>query len=191
MKIFSRLYVLMMRWAIHPYAPRYLAIVAFSESSFFPIPPDVMLIPMSLAKPMKSLQYASLATFFSTLGGIAGYAIGLFTLKWLLPWVESSIYQEQYYIAVSWFQQWGVWVIILAGFSPIPYKIFTVTAGLLSMPFLPFVLASAIGRGGRFYLVAMLLRYLGGKIEPIIYKFIDLLGWVVLFLLIVAYLYYR
>ena len=190
MKLFSWLYGLMLNWAGHRYASRYLAAVSFAESSFFPIPPDVMLVPMSLARPHNALRYASIATVFSIFGGIFGYALGIFAAHWLMPLLMSSGYKEHYLLAVSWFQHWGVWVVIIAGFSPIPYKIFTITAGLLYMPLLPFVVASFIGRGGRFFLVAGLLYIAGHKIEPVIRKSIDWVGWSVLLLLIVAYLCY-
>ncbi|MCC5793086.1 MAG: DedA family protein [Legionellaceae bacterium] len=191
MKIFSWLYALMLQWARHQYAPRYLAFVSFIESFFFPIPPDVMLVPMSLAKPQQALNFAGLATIFSVLGGIFGYLLGLFALQWLLPLIMASHYKVYYLQAVDWFGIWGVWVIMIAAVAPIPYKIFTITAGMLTMPFLPFVLASTIGRGLRFYLVAVLLHYQGARIEKLLAKCIDWIGWILVVILVLLYLYYH
>lgn len=191
MKLFARLYAQMMVWAKHPYAKNYLAAVSFAESSFFPIPPDVMLIPMSLAKPQQALRYAWLTTLFSLLGGILGYLLGAFAMHWVEPWLLQSSYEERYLIVRGWFDHWGLWIILIAGFSPIPYKLFTVTAGALSMPFIPFVIASILGRGGRFFLVAGLIARFGDAIEPLVRKYVDWLGWIALLMIIMAYWYFR
>ena len=167
MKLFSRLYVLVMQWARHKHAPWYLSITAFIESVFWPIPVDVMLATMALAKPHKAWHYATLATVFSVLGALFGYALGY--ALWdpvVLPLVESVGYQDKIEIARNWFEQWGIWVIFIASFTPIPYKVFTVTAGLLQMALLPFIITSLIGRGMRFFLVAGLMRWDTGTRPP-------------------------
>lgn len=166
-----------MRWSEHPHAVYYLGGLSFAESSFFPIPPDVMLAPMSVAAPKRALWFALVTTVASVLGGVFGYFIGWFAFDALEPWLQSSHYWEKYLTARGWFEEWGIWVVFIAGFSPIPYKLFTVTAGVLSLALVPFVIASFIGRGGRFFLVAALLSWFGPKVEPAIKKHVEWIGW--------------
>lgn len=154
-----------MVWARHPYAPFYLAALSFAESSFFPIPPDVMLAPMCLARRDRAWFLAALTALASVLGGVLGYAIGFYAFSWIEPYIHEFGYGEAYNQSVAWFQEWGFWAVLVAGFSPIPYKVFTITAGALSMSFLPFTLASFIGRGSRFFLVAGLMRAGGPRME--------------------------
>lgn len=177
MKLFSILYNKVIDWAKHPKAPWYLGSLSFAESSFFPIPPDVMLIPMVMATPSKWSWFATLTTLTSVLGGIFGYAIGFFTFETLEPLIIQWGYGAKLAIAEGWFSEWGIWVIFAAGFSPIPYKIFTVTAGALSMVLIPFIVASIIGRGARFFIVSALLAWAGPKMEPVILRYIEWLGW--------------
>lgn len=189
MKIFQTCYDLALKWAKHRFAQYYLALLSFAESMFFPIPPDVMLAPMSLSQPDKAWRFALITTMASVIGGIAGYALGYFAFDvWLKPLIESAGYAHKLEIAINWFHQYGVWVIFLAGFSPIPYKIFTISAGFLNMAFFPFLIASAIGRGARFYLVAGLMRWGGAKMEAQLRQYIEILGWGVVLLAIAAYL---
>ena len=192
MALFTHLYDAALRWARHRHAPRYLAGLSFAESSFFPIPPDVMLMPMSLAKPERAMWFATLTTLASVLGGIAGYAIGYVALEWVAPLIEEGgRWAAAYSKASDWFHQWGFWAVLLAGFSPIPYKVFTISAGALAMAFLPFVLASAIGRGARFFLVAWLLAWGGPAMETRLRGYVETLGWVLVVAGIVAYLAVR
>ena len=188
MKLFSNIYKKVIEYSRHKYAERYLGALSFAESSFFPIPPDVMLIPMSLAEPSKWFRFASITTITSVLGGIAGYFLGVWAIDWLQPMIAEWGYTEKFEQVTSLFKEWGVWAVLVAGFSPIPYKIFTITAGLLSMAFLPFVIASAVGRGLRFYLVAGLVAKVGPKMEPLIKKYIEWLGWLVVVLLVIIIL---
>ena len=187
MKLFSALYDRAMQWAGHRRAPWYLAALGFAEASFFPIPPDVMLAPMALARPGAAWRYALLTTAASTCGGIFGYLIGEFALRVVKPWLTLVGYWPYYLRAEDWFRQWGVWAILLAAFSPIPYKVFTIAAGAASMPFVPFVLASAIGRGSRFFLVAGLMRWGGEPMERILRDYIDRLGWALVLVLLIIY----
>lgn len=177
MKIFSLLYERAMRWARHRHAPWYLGCMSFAESSFFPIPPDVMLAPMSLANPSKALWYALLTTLASVAGGLFGYLIGATAFDVIEPMLRESRYWDNYQVAVSWFEQWGFWAVFVAGFSPIPYKVFTIAAGALSMALLPFTIASFIGRGARFFLVAGLMAWGGARMEKVLHQYIDRLGW--------------
>ncbi len=178
MKLFSALYEKTMRWSKHPHAPKYLSAMSFAESSFFPIPPDVMLMPMSLATPQKAFYFAWLTTLFSVLGGVLGYVIGYWAMDLLLPVIESIGYGDKMQRVEAFFAEYGVWIIFMAGFSPVPYKLFTITAGASSMALLPFIIASFIGRGARFFLVAGIMKWGGQKMEATIRKWVDWLGWV-------------
>lgn len=189
MGLFTRLYDSCLRWARHRHAPYYLTGLSFAESSFFPIPPDVMLMPMSLAQPRRAMYFASITTLASVVGGIAGYAIGYFALDWVAPLIEEGgRWSAAYNKASTWFTDWGFWAVLIAGFSPIPYKVFTISAGALSMAFIPFVIASAIGRGGRFFLVAGLLAWGGPAMEARIRVYVERIGWALVGLGVIAYI---
>jgi membrane protein YqaA with SNARE-associated domain len=183
MPVFSALYDKTMTWSRHPKAPWALAGVSFAESSFFLIPPDVMLMPMSLAQPHRALFFATLTTLMSVLGGILGYFIGLWALDWVLPLLEGR-YAAYYQQARDWFTGWGFWAVLIAGFSPVPYKVFTIAAGAMHMAFLPFVLASCIGRGARFYLVALLMAWGGAGLEHKLRQWIDWIGWLLVAIIV-------
>ena len=191
MKIFSSLYARAMRWARHPHAPWYLGGLSFAESSFFPIPPDVMLAPMSLAQPRRAVWFATLTTLASVLGGMFGYLIGVFAFELVQPWLEQGRYAATFTLAKQWFDEWGFLAIFAAGFSPIPYKVFTITAGVVSMAFLPFVLASFVGRGLRFYLVAVLMSWGGEAMEQRLHRWVDWLGWLTVAALLIIFIIYR
>lgn len=191
MKLFSSLYNRVMNWSRHRHAPRYLAGLSFAESSFFPIPPDVMLAPMSMSQPQRAWYFAGLTTVSSVAGGILGYLIGLYFFDVLQPYLHQWGYWPKYLQARAWFDDWGFWAILIAGFSPIPYKLFTITAGVIAMPFLPFVIASFIGRGSRFYIVSGLMRWGGARMEEKLRKYVDWLGWLMVILIIVAYFLLR
>ncbi len=180
-----------MTWAIHRHAPWYLAGLSFAESSFFPIPPDVMLAPMALAKRQAAWFYAALTTLASVVGGMFGYLIGVFAFESIEPLLHRWGYWPTYEEAKTWFEHWGIWAILIAGFSPIPYKIFTIAAGALAMPFLPFVAASAVGRGARFFLVAGLMWWGGAGMEKILRAYVDRLGWLLVFIIIAVYFFLR
>lgn len=190
MKIFSPLYERAMRWSRHPHAPRYLVGMSFAESSFFPVPPDVMLAPMSLANPRRAWHFALLTTLASVAGGLFGYLLGYFALDAILPWIEQSRYWPAYERAVAWFGEWGFWAVFVAGFSPIPYKVFTIAAGALSMALFPFVLASLVGRGLRFFLVAGLMAWGGARMETLLHRYVDRLGWATVLLFALWLLWY-
>lgn len=191
MKLFSPLYRRAMAWSRHPRAPWYLGGLSFAESSFFPVPPDVMLAPMCLAQPQRAWRLALLATLTSVAGGLFGFAIGHFAIDAILPRLQEGSYWPAYQTAVAWFERWGFWAVFIAGFSPIPYKVFTIAAGAVSMPLLPFALASLVGRGARFFLVAGLMAWGGTKMEAALHRYVDRLGWAVLALLALALLAYQ
>tara|TARA_B100000614_G_C14523505_1_gene483618 strand:- start:795 stop:1379 length:585 start_codon:yes stop_codon:yes gene_type:complete len=184
MKFFSSLYIQVMTLARHKHAPRYLSIISFLESSLFPVPPDVMLAPMCIAKPKKAVFFATLTTLASVVGGALGYFIGKFAFDLIEPSLVNSSYYNDYELTLKWFEEWGFLAILIAGFSPIPYKIFTISAGVVSMAFLPFIVASFLGRGLRFYLVAFLMAWGGEKLEMQIKSWIDRLGWFILLIVV-------
>lgn len=188
MKLFSAIYDWTLKWAEHKFAPRILALLTFAESVFFPIPPDVLLAPMVLAKPEKAWKLASLTTISSIAGGVVGYILGFMMFEpWIQPIILELGYQARFDIAINWFKEWGVWVVFIAGFSPIPYKLFTVSAGFLHMAFIPFLIASAIGRGMRFFIVAGLIYWGGKTMEKKLRQWVDVIGWGLVALIIIVY----
>lgn len=188
MSPFTWLYERVLRWAAHRRAPWLLGIISFSESSFFPIPPDVMLAPMSMAQPNRAMRFALITTVASVAGGMMGYFIGALALELVMPIIVDVGYEPAYDTAQRWFTDWGFWVVLVAGFSPIPYKVFTIAAGAMAVMLLPFVLASLIGRGARFFLVAGLLAWGGPRLEPWLRRYMERIGWLSVLLLIVAVL---
>ncbi len=193
MRLFGHLYDRVLSWAKHPHAERYLGGMSFAESSFFPIPPDVMLAPMCLADRAKAWRYATITTLTSLAGGIAGYAIGLFLFEAIEPWLHSMGYWPNYLRGKEWFDSWGVWAVFVAGFSPIPYKIFSISAGVAVLNFPGFVLASLIGRGARFFLVAGFVVAGGERMETMVRTYIERIGWgvVVLAVAIGGYVWFQ
>ncbi|KAA9132483.1 DedA family protein [Marinihelvus fidelis] len=175
--MFRPLYDKVLSWSAHRHAPAYLGALSFAESSFFPVPPDVMLGPMCLARPQRAWYYATLCTLASVAGGIAGYLVGRLAFEAIEGWLMASSWAPAFERAVSAFDTWGFWYVLLAGFSPIPYKVFTISAGMLQMPVLPFVLGSIVGRGGRFFLVAGLIRLGGEKLAVRLRDWVDWIGW--------------
>lgn len=191
MRIFSPLYDRVLAWSRHPRAPWYLGGLSFAESSFFPIPPDVMLAPMSMAKPQQAWWFAALTTITSVLGGLLGWLIGYFAFELIAPLVqEGGHYAEPFSAAQVWFDEWGVWAIFIAGFSPIPYKIFTISAGVLHMALIPFLIASFVGRGTRFFLVAALMSWGGERMEKALRTYVDRIGWIMVLLVLVVVVLY-
>jgi len=190
-RLFSRLLEHVLRWSRHPHAQWYLGGLSFAESSFFPIPPDVMLAPMVLASRERAWRYALLTTVMSVIGGLAGFLIGALGIDWVMPWLVKFGYIEPFEHAQAWFVTWGFWAILAAGFSPIPYKIFTIAAGAMSMALLPFTLASAVGRGARFFLVAALIYWGGETFERNLRRYVDVLGWAVVVIIVVAIIVLR
>ncbi|MEM7210123.1 MAG: YqaA family protein [Pseudomonadota bacterium] len=187
--MFESMYDKILLWAQHRFAVRFLAIFSFIESIFFPIPTDVMLIPIVLRAPTRAFYLAAVTTVASVAGGLVGYLLGAYGFEMLEPVLHQIGYWDRYQRVIEWFDTWGFWVVFIAGFSPLPYKLFTVGAGALNLAFLPFVIASLIGRGARFYLVAKVVAVFGPKVEPTVRKYIEWLGWgcVILLLALIAY----
>ena len=177
-------------WLGSPTSEKYLFAVTFLESIFLPLIPDVLLAPMCACRPRRAMYLAALTTLASTLGGVVGYAPGFWVFDWLLEWNDSAAWLESYEQAKSLFQEWGGWIIVVAGFSPIPYKVFTVTAGAFAQPLTVFVMASLLGRGLRFFLVAWLAGRWGMVVLTRARPWIERFAWVLLVVLLVLLVAY-
>ena len=183
-----RLYDWMMGLARDGRAAQALFWVSFIESSFFPIPPDVMLVPMVIANRVKAWWYATVATIGSVIGGVAGYAIGYFFFEQIgRPILEFYGKSESFGEFTSWFNEWGVWILIIKGMTPFPYKVLTITAGVTHMPLIEFMAASVVARAMRFYLVAGLLYFFGEPIREFIEKRLTLVTTVFVVLLVAGF----
>ena len=192
MKIFRNLYEWTLAKSSHKKAPWFLSIISFSESSFFPIPPDIILIPMVLAKKTKAFFYASICTISSVLGGVLGYFIGLILFNSIgiilinLYHLNDSINEFKNY-----YNLYGPWIVVIAGFTPFPFKVITIASGLFQLNFIIFILCSFLSRGARFYLVAGLLYLYGGKIRIFIDRYFNFLTILFLVLLIGSILFIK
>jgi membrane protein YqaA with SNARE-associated domain len=175
--MFKRLYDWTIGLAESPRAPQALAAVSFSESSFFPVPPDVMLVPMTMARPDKAWHYATICTIASVLGGILGYAIGALLYDTVGAWlIKLYGYGDKMEAFRALYQQHGHWIILIKGFTPIPFKLITIASGLAGYDFLMFVMLSAITRAARFFLVAGVMNRYGGPIRRFIEANLTLVG---------------
>jgi membrane protein YqaA with SNARE-associated domain len=160
--------------------------MSMAESVFFPIPPDVMLAPMVLAQRDRAWRLATLTTVASVLGGLIGYLIGYLALEAIFPLIERIGYDTKYLAAVEAFGAYGIWFVIVAGFTPIPFKIITIAGGALGMALPGFVLGSLIGRGARFFLVAAIIWAGGERAAEHLRDWVDLIGWTVIVIAAVA-----
>jgi membrane protein YqaA with SNARE-associated domain len=174
----------MLSWAATPYAPVALFVFAFWESSFFPIPPDPLLIAMAVARPELAPLYAALCTVASVMGAALGYAIGE---RGGRPVVERLFNQKKIRAAESLYQRYDVWAVGAAAFTPIPYKVFTITAGIAHLRFWPFLGISFLGRGGRFFLVGALIYFFGPSIQTLIDQYFELLTISFIVLLVLGF----
>jgi membrane protein YqaA with SNARE-associated domain len=179
-----KLYDWVLRLAASRHATAALAVVSFAESSFFPVPPDVMLAPMVFAKPQKAYQYAAVCTVASVLGAMLGYAIGYY----LTPIGELILritgHADGMDVMKAWYDKYGVWVILAKGLTPIPFKLVTIASGVLHYAFGPFLIACTVTRGARFFVVAALIKKFGPQIQPVIEKRLALFA--VLFVVILV-----
>ena len=169
----------------------WLALISFAEASFFPIPPDILLLPLCLGNLKKAFSFALICSVASVLGGLAGYAIGAFAWDGLAPSFFEYVpgfTKEKFDRIQEWYAEWGWPLVFLAGFSPIPYKIFTIASGVLGMALVPFILASAVSRSARFFLVAALVSKFGEPMKEKIDKHFNLLALVFGLLLVGGFL---
>lgn len=187
MKIFRRLYDWVLHWADTPYGQPALFLLALAEASFFPVPPDVLLIALCLSKPRCSYRFALLCLAGSTLGGIVGYSIGLGAwglLNHVFYAYVPGFTPELFSRVQSLFSDYGFWTVFTAGFTPIPYKIITVGAGVFQINFLIFILASILSRGARFFMVGFLIHLYGEPVKVFIDRYFNLLSILFVLLLI-------
>ncbi len=204
MKIFSYLYEVCIQLAKHPRAPLFLCINSFIESIFWPIPPDVMLAPMCLARPQRALHYALLTVITSVLGAVCGYYLGYFIydpyIADLIAWLN---YTDAMQTVRSWYvMEYGILMIFVGAFTPVPYKVIAVTSGVVAAESMAstgsvgminifnFVLVSIVGRGLRFFLEAGLIKWGGARMEKALRRYIDRIGWACI-ILVVIYIVYK
>jgi membrane protein YqaA with SNARE-associated domain len=187
-----KLYDWVLHWANTPYAVPALYLLAFAESSFFPVPPDVLLITLALSIPARAFRYAAICTIGSVIGGVVGYGIGLYGYEALgKPIVEFYHGQEVMDSIKLQYDQFGFVGILIAAITPIPYKIFTIASGVFTFDFKLFVLSSIIGRSTRFFIVAALIWKFGPPIRTFIDKYFNLLTFVFFALLILGFMLLR
>jgi len=180
-----RLYEWTLDIAAHRHARWGLGIVSFIESSVFPIPPDVVLIPMVLSHRANAWLYATICTVASVLGGAFGYAVGYFLFDTIGTYILNLYgYQTAFTGFAEQYNEWGIWIVLIGGFTPFPYKVITIASGVTHLNFAVFMLASLISRGARFYLVAGLLYWFGPPIRSFIDKYFGILSFVFMALLI-------
>ncbi|HOA75452.1 MAG TPA: YqaA family protein [Phycisphaerae bacterium] len=183
-----RLYDWVLSWAESRHSGWALFIMSFAESSFFPIPPDVLLMPLVLGSRRKWFRFALMCSLASVLGGIAGYIIGLTVWESIHETVYSmhipGINAENFDKAGTWYAKYDIWLVAAAGFTPLPYKVITISAGMFKINFLTFVIASALSRAARFFLVAALMGLIGPTVKPFIDKYFNLLCILFMVLLI-------
>lgn len=183
--LLKRLYDVCMEWIQTPYGLVALFVIAFVESSFFPIPPDVFLIALCIAASRKWFKYAAICAVGSVLGGAFGYGLGLWFMDSVgLRIMEFYGFQEKYQIIQNLYQKYDVWAVGAAGFTPLPYKVFTLTAGAFKIDFTRFMLVSLVARSARFFLVAAIIRKFGEPIRVYIDRYFGILTVVFMVLLI-------
>jgi membrane protein YqaA with SNARE-associated domain len=188
MKLLKTLYNWVLHWAHTPYGTPALFGISFAESSFFPVPPDVLQIALSISRPKRSFFYASVSSVASVLGGMAGYAIGVYLMS-LIGWPILRFYglEAQYDQVKILFQKYDAWAIAIAGFTPIPYKLFTIASGAFSIHFGVFVIASLLSRSARFFLAGLLIYFFGESIKGFIDRYFNLLTLIFFALLILGF----
>ena len=186
MNLLKSLYNWTLKKAEHKYSSWILSIVSFSESSFFPIPPDVLLIPMIIAKKTKAWTYALICTLSSVLGGVAGYAIGFFLFNSIgILIVEFYHLSNSFNTFENYYKEYGILIVLGAGFTPFPFKFITIASGVFSLNIFLFILTAFIARGLRFYLLTSLLFIFGEKIKILIDKYFNILA-VLFFILLLG-----
>lgn len=184
-----RLYDWVLSWADTKYGLPALMVLSFTESSFFPIPPDILLIALALSAPSRAFRYAAWCTLASVLGGLFGYFLGYALWTALEPYLINNVFSQENFDAVTAkYNEYGVLAVFIAAFTPIPYKVFTVAAGVAKLNLLGFTGASILGRGGRFFLVALVIRLAGPRAKKWIDEYFNLATVVGTLLLIGGFL---
>ncbi|HEX6939597.1 MAG TPA: YqaA family protein [Longimicrobiales bacterium] len=188
---FRRLYDWVLSWAETRYGPAALGVLAFAESSFFPIPPDPLLMALALGAPRRALWFATICSSASVAGGVAGYAIGwglwsaldTFFFRYVPGFSPETFEQVR-----ALYDRWDFWAIFVAGFTPIPYKVFTISAGVFAISVPVFIVASVVSRSARFFLLAGLIYFFGPGIQGFIDRYFDRLVWLFFALLVGGFL---
>lgn len=193
MKLFGPLYERTLIWARHRHAPALLTGLSFAEAVVFPVPPEVMLAPMALSQPRRAFWFATLSLLGSLAGAVLGYALGHYAYELVKPlfaalgWIDKIDAQVGYLREVAAQSPWkAFWILVLAGFTPIPLKVFTWAAGIVGVPFLPFMASMAVGRGKRVFLIALAIRLGGVRAEAALRRYIEPIGWAAMALLAAA-----
>lgn len=194
MKVFAPLYERALRWSRHRNAPAMLGVLSFVEAVFFPVMPEVMLAPMALSRPQRAFRYATISLACSLAGALVGYALGHYAYELVKPafaslgWAQHVDEQVAYLRAIAIESPWkAFWILVLAGFAPIPLKFFTWASGIVGVPLLPFMASMFIGRGKRVYLLALAIRIGGPRAEAALRRWIEPVGWIALLLLVAIF----
>jgi membrane protein YqaA with SNARE-associated domain len=194
LKVFAPLYERALRWAQHRNAPVLLGVLSFVEAVFFPVMPEVMLAPMALSRPQRAFRYATISLACSLAGALVGYALGHYAYELVKPafaslgWAQHVDEQVTYLRGIAIESPWkAFWILVLAGFAPIPLKFFTWASGIVGVPLLPFMASMFIGRGKRVYLLALAIRIGGPRAEAALRRWIEPLGWIALLLLVAVF----
>jgi len=198
MKLFRPLYERALKWAAHPKAELYLGLLSFVEAIIFPVAPEIMLAPMVLAQPKRWARYAAMSLFCSMLGALVGYALGHYAFDALrpvladigwLPRLEELVARLGGEVTAH---PWNAfWMLVLAGFMPVPLKIFTWASGIVGMPLLPFIAGMLVGRGKRVFLLAGIIRLGGKRAEVALHRWIEWIGWAIVMLIVAAIIYFK
>jgi len=191
--ILKKLYDKILELSAKPKAEKILALVAFAESSFFPLPPDLLLLPMSLARPLKWIRLALITTLFSVLGGLLGYFIGVFLWETIGQYIiEMYHLEDKYNIFKENYNSKGALIVFIAGFTPIPYKLITIASGGMNLDLIIFLLASILSRGARFFLLTGIIRIFGNTAKLFIDKYFSLItfGIGLILILLLLWIYF-
>ncbi|MFS8637175.1 MAG: YqaA family protein [Gemmatimonadota bacterium] len=189
--VFRRLYDWVLSWAETRHGPAALGVLSFAESSFFPIPPDPLLMALALGAPRRALYFATICTAASVAGGIAGYAMGWGIWAAIDDFFFAyvpGVTPEAFESVRALYERWDFWAVFIAGFTPIPYKVFTLSSGVFGISFPVFIVASLVGRGLRFFLLAGLIYFFGPGIQGFIDRYFDRLVWLFFALLVGGFL---
>ena len=190
MRPFYTLYNKILEWSSSRFAIFWLSLISFLESSILPYPiQDFLLASMSLKNRSKAFYFAAICTIASVLGGIAGYYIGVYAIVQIGPILANLGYESKIELLKSYFITYDIWIILIAGFSPIPYKLFTITAGIVGMSIFPFIAFSLISRGARYLLIAFLVRKFGKRTDAWLNKYIDRLGYALIVIVVLGIWY--
>jgi len=189
--IFKAFYDRCMSWAEHKHRERYLVGVSIFESFVFPLPTALLMIPMVIATPNKWVRLATITTIMSVVGALIGYFLGYAAISVIEPWVIKMGWWDQLLMAKNEFVTHGVWAVALGAVTPAPFKLFTITAGILSMNLVSFFIAALVGRAIHFYMIAGLMAWAGPKMEATVRRYIEWLGWGLVAIVVIGYAYHK